>query len=59
MNHSHTQTQLELSDRERKKRVSFKYVDKYTIQGNKHMTSVIQKKINKKAIYLARYSKYD
>jgi hypothetical protein len=54
----YTQRQIEISMKEMEKskaRGSFKHA----IQMNKHVTSVIQKKINKKAIYLARYSKYD
>jgi hypothetical protein len=64
MNHSHThtQTQIELSDRERKKTKesnSFKYANKHAIQRNKHILKDVQKKTNKKAIYLARVSKYN
>lgn len=39
-------------------RDSFKLADKRAIQRNKHMSEEMQKKINKKAIYLARKNKY-
>lgn len=39
-------------------RDSFKLADKRAIQRNKHMSEEMQKKINKKAIYLARRNKY-
>lgn len=39
-------------------RDSFKLADKRAIQRNKHMSEEMQKKINKKAIYLTRRNKY-
>mgnify|MGYP007047372730 CR=1 FL=1 len=39
-------------------RDSFKLADKRTIQRNKHISEEMYKKINKKAIYLARRNKY-
>ena len=54
----YTQRQIEISMKEMEKskaRGSFKHA----IQMNKHILKDVQKKTNKKAIYLARLSKYD